>query len=173
MTEPLKKGNALSRYKKYILLKLSQINASPYAIASGFACGAAISFTPFVGFHTLLAVFTAFIVRGNILSAAVGTLVGNPWTFPLIWPATLFTGRFMLGNASKAHVDFLTLFENLMHAVRHLNYNLFISDIWPILLPMMIGCIPYYISAWAISYYFIKKAVDKVQLRREKARSKK
>ena len=27
----------------------------------------------------------SFLVRGNYLAAVVGTLVGNPWTFPVIW----------------------------------------------------------------------------------------
>lgn len=170
MSKNKSKNNALSRYAKYLLLKLDKINASPYAVAAGFACGAAISFTPFVGFHTVLAMLTAFIIRGNIVSAAVGTLVGNPWTFPFIWPATLYTGRLMLGAQTYDHADFLTLFKNLAEAVKTFNPELFASDIWPILKPMMIGCIPYYLAVWGLSYYFIKKAMDKFQLRRERIR---
>lgn len=171
MQKKAKKGNALSRFTKYVLVKLDKINATPYAVAAGFACGAAISFTPFVGFHTLLALVTAFIVRGSLVSAAVGTLVGNPWTFPLIWPATLYTGRLMLGGYHDGHVDFWALFKNLMSAVRNFNFELFASDIWPIFKPMMIGCIPYYIAAWAVSYFLIKRAMDKFQIRRQKLRT--
>lgn len=162
--------NALNRYGKYLMLKLDKIKATPYAIAAGFACGAAISFTPFVGFHMLLAALTAFILRGSIISSALGTIVGNPWTFPFIWPAILFTGRWFLQNHDADKVNFIRLFRNLMHAVLNLDVHLFFSDIWPILLPMMIGCIPYYIVVWAVSFYFVKKAMDKFDERRQRIR---
>ncbi len=35
-------------------------------------------------------------LRGNVLVSAVATLVGNPWTFPLFWLASLRTGRRIL-----------------------------------------------------------------------------
>lgn len=164
------KRNAFKRYGKFMLLKLDKIKATPYAIAAGFACGAAISFTPFVGFHMLLAAITAFLLRGSIIASALGTIVGNPWTFPFIWPAVLFTGRWFLGAHEAGKVDFIRLFTNLMHAVIKLDVPLFVSDIWPILLPMMVGCIPYYILVWAISFYFVKKAMDKFDQRRQRLR---
>ena len=59
--------------------------ASPYAIASGFACGAMVSFTPLIGLHFVLAIFLAYMIRGNFIAALIGTIVGNPITFPFIW----------------------------------------------------------------------------------------
>lgn len=167
------KNNTLQRYSKYVLLKLDKIKAGPYAIAAGFACGAAISFTPFVGFHMLLAALTAFILRGSVIASALGTLVGNPWTFPIIWPAILFTGKFFLNSHDTTQVHFLELFKKLVHAVIHLDFQMIAADIWPILLPMMVGCIPYYIVVWALSFYFVKKAMDKFDARREKIRNMK
>lgn len=167
------KNNTLQRYSKYVLLKLDKIKAGPYAIAAGFACGAAISFTPFVGFHMLLAALTAFILRGSVIASALGTLVGNPWTFPIIWPAILFTGKFFLNSHDTTQVHFLELFKKLAHAVIHLDFQMIAADIWPILLPMMVGCIPYYIVVWALSFYFVKKAMDKFDARREKIRNMK
>lgn len=171
MALPKTKRNALKRYGRYMLLKLDKIDAGPYAVAAGFACGSAISFTPFVGFHMILAAITAFLVRGSIVASAIGTLVGNPWTFAFIWPATLYTGRLFLGSHEAGKINFLQLFEKLMHAVLNLDFHMFVSDILPVLLPMMIGCIPYYILAWAVSYYFVKKTMDKFSARREKIRN--
>ena len=37
------------QYQKNLISRLKTIKASPYVIASGCACGVAISFTPFVG----------------------------------------------------------------------------------------------------------------------------
>jgi hypothetical protein len=164
------KGNAIFRYGRYLLLKLNKIKATPYAVAAGFACGSAISFTPFVGFHTLLAMLTALCIRGNLVAAAVGTVVGNPWTFPMIWPATLYTGRFLLGGHDDTPIRFARLFKNLAAAVRHWNFDSFASDIWPLLKPMMVGCVPYYLVAWVVSYYFIKKTMDRFAARRAKLR---
>ena len=58
------------RYGRFILLKLHRLGGTPRSIAAGFACGAAISFTPFVGFHMILAAATAFLLRGNIIASA-------------------------------------------------------------------------------------------------------
>ena len=52
--------------------------ASPYAIASGFACGSMVSFTPLLGLHFILAIVFAYIIRGNFVAALLGTIVGNP-----------------------------------------------------------------------------------------------
>ena len=71
-------------------------------------------FTPFVGFHFVLAAITAWIVRGNILASAIGTAAGNPWTFPFIWVSVLYTGRKILGleYADAVNVNFETVFTN-------------------------------------------------------------
>lgn len=170
MTLPKTQRNALRRYARYMLLKLDKINGTPYAIAAGFACGAAISFTPFVGFHMLLAALTALIIRGNILASAFGTVMGNPWTFPIIWPTILFTGRLFLNDTHTGKIDFITVFKKLADGLIHFDFSMMATDIWPVLLPMMIGCIPYYIIVWALSYYLVKQAMDKFKLRKERLR---
>jgi uncharacterized protein (DUF2062 family) len=86
------------RLGSYLVKRITRLPGTPHSIAAGFACGTAISFTPFLGFHIALSVLLAFLVRGNYLAAAIGTVVGNPWTFPLIWVATYQLGHFMLGS---------------------------------------------------------------------------
>ena len=82
----------------YLVKRITRLPGTPHSIAAGLACGAAISFTPFIGLHTLLSVLLSFVVRGNYLAAVVGTLLGNPWTFPVIWLATYQIGHFLLGT---------------------------------------------------------------------------
>ena len=159
--------NYFSRIYKKMLIQLKRLNGTPYSIAAGFACGVAISFTPFIGFHLILAAITAWIVRGNIISSAIGTLIGNPWTFPFIWIAVLATGRFFLGNfADATTVNFVKTFELAGRALLTFNFSNFGRDVWPIVFPMMVGCVPYYIISWFISFKIIKITLDKIAQKR-------
>jgi uncharacterized protein (DUF2062 family) len=80
----------------YIHARMRRLPDSPHRIALGFACGAMASFTPFFGLHFVIAAGLAWAVRGNILAALFGTIVGNPLTFPLISAVSLWTGRWLL-----------------------------------------------------------------------------
>ena len=72
------------RIYSYLVRRILRMSGSPYSLACGFACGASVSFTPFIGFHLILGAVLAYLMRGNILASWIGTLVGNPWTFPFI-----------------------------------------------------------------------------------------
>lgn len=162
------------RYGHYILLKLHRLKGTPPSIAAGLACGVAISFTPFVGFHFVLAALSAWFIRGNILASAIGTAAGNPWTFPFIWLSVLYTGRQILGmgDVPSTKVDFLQVFEGAMRSLMTFDFSLFFKDIWPIVWPMMVGCVPFYIVAWVLTYYPVKHALQKVADRHKKENSK-
>ena len=75
----------VKRLISYYKLRLARLPASNYAISAGFACGSMVSFTPLLGLHFVLAVIFAFLIRGNFIAALIGTVVGNPLTFPFIW----------------------------------------------------------------------------------------
>ena len=142
------------RYGRFILLKLHRLGGTPRSIAAGFACAAA----------------TAFLLRGNIIASAVGTVVGNPWTFPFIWISVLYTGRLMLGETGAGKIEFAHVFEKSFHALMTLDFSSFGKDVWPVLKPMIAGCVPYYVLVWLVSYYLVKKALDKVSEHRRKNR---
>ena len=89
-----------NRAAKYMSHKVNRISGSPHAIALGFAAGAFASFTTAVGFHFFLAAIVAWVIGGNILTSAIGTVVGNPLTFPFIWFATHNVGSVMLGSGA-------------------------------------------------------------------------
>ncbi|UXU74541.1 MULTISPECIES: DUF2062 domain-containing protein [unclassified Paracoccus (in: a-proteobacteria)] len=89
------------RASKYVLHRLRRLPDQPHRIARGWACGIFISFTPFFGFHFMGAALLAWIVRGNILAALLGTFVGNPLTLPFIALISVGLGRRMLGVEGK------------------------------------------------------------------------
>lgn len=151
------------KYQKQLTNKLSSLQGTPRTIAAGVACGAAVSFTPFVGAHFALAIIFAWLIRGNVVAAALGTAVGNPWTFPFIWVSVLYTGRKIVGGdyANAVHIDFKSMFANAFKALINFDFSLFFNDIWPILWPMMVGCIPFVIVVWTLVFYGVEILLER------------
>ena len=67
-------------YKKILSLFRIQ-NGSPFFNAKGLAIGIFFGCFPFFGFQTLIGVFFAKIAKGNIVLAAIGTWISNPFTY--------------------------------------------------------------------------------------------
>ena len=147
-----------------LITKLQELKGTPSTIDLGAAFGISVSFTPFIGFHSILAYFFTWLFGGNILAALAGTLVGNPWTFPFIWISVYYIGIFILDGkfSSVATTDFYQTFKDSTHALLSFDFSQFDTDVWPIFYPMLIGCIPFCIAVWIISYYTIKHTLQKV-----------
>ena len=147
------------RTANYWGIRVNRLPGSVYSIAGGFACGAAVSFTPFVGLHFVLGAALAWIIRGNIIASAIGTAVGNPWTFPFIWYWIYKLGlwiSFGVEGSSQTNIDFAALFGEAGEAALKFDYEYLMDTAWPILLPMLIGSIPTSIVMWLFFYYLIK-----------------
>ena len=76
-------------------LSIKRIKGTPQALSLGLATGIAISFTPFIGLHAFLAILISWVIGGSMAAALIGTLFGNPWTFPFIWYLTFEIGQFI------------------------------------------------------------------------------
>src|SRR5271167_2106233 len=59
-------------------------DSPPEVVAASFAIGVAISFTPLLGLHWIIALLLAVILRLNKVDVLLGTLVVNPLTLPAI-----------------------------------------------------------------------------------------
>ncbi|MDP6883758.1 MAG: DUF2062 domain-containing protein [Rhodospirillales bacterium] len=146
------------RSTEYLRHRVFRLPGTPYALAAGAACGAAISFTPFVGFHFVLAALLAWLLRANIVASAVGTAVGNPWTFPFIWLWVYEFGTWMgVGDASSAaDVDFTTMFAAILQALLRFDMMYLLKTAWPVMAPMLAGSIPTALVVW-FSFYLAMK----------------
>ncbi|MDF2232666.1 DUF2062 domain-containing protein [Albimonas sp. CAU 1670] len=82
---------------RYLGKRMQRLPDTPHRIALGFACGVFASFTPFFGFHFVIAAALAWVLRANVLASATGTFVGNPLTFPFIAGASFWMGRKITG----------------------------------------------------------------------------
>jgi uncharacterized protein (DUF2062 family) len=150
----------------YIFYRLARIAGTPYTLAAGFACGAAISFTPFIGLHFILGGILAWVIRANILSSAIGTAIGNPWTFPFIWVGIYEVGKFFdpfyKGMKDVEPVLFDILSE-MMDAMLHFDFTIAADSGWPVFRTMLIGCVPAMIFVWLMFYFALSPFVRKYQ----------
>lgn len=164
------------RSAKYLFHRVARLPGTPHAIAGGFACGAAISFTPFVGLHIVLAALLAWSIRANIISSAIGTVVGNPWTFPFIWVWIYELGHWMgvgTGGHASENLDFISLFGKMLEAVLRLDAGYLFETAWPVFfLPMLAGGIPTALVMWIAFYVPLKPVVESYQRRRRARRER-
>jgi uncharacterized protein len=143
------------RWAQYIRHRVVRLPDTPHRIAAGLACGAAVSFTPFIGFHILLAVALGFLVRSNAVAAVIGTIVGNPWTFPFIWVFIYELGGMMMG------LDLSVPFSELIDADKLLNNPL--AALEPVFTPMIVGSVPVTIAVWFATYLPLRALIDQQQ----------
>ena len=69
----------------------------PIGFLRVLATGAAVSFTPLLGTHFIQSGAISYLFGFNFIASLIGTFVGNPWTFPFIWWASMTFGSFVLG----------------------------------------------------------------------------
>lgn len=156
------------RSSRYVGYRLARLRGTPYSLAAGFAFGAAVSFTPFIGFHFILSALLAWIFRANILASALGTVVGNPWTFPFIWTLLYRMGHWMLGhheghgsfNEATMKMFFDGVWSGDWGSVSHIFLN--------VIHPMLLASIPVSIIVWLIFFYPLKALIRKFHEKRAK-----
>ncbi len=152
--------NSWSRSARYLAKRVIRLSASPHAIAAGVAAGVFASFTPFIGFHFFIGFAIAFLVGGNMLAAAIGTAIGNPLTFPLIWAATFKLGHAILGGAGRVMES--------GEISRSLGGKSF-SAILPLIRTMMVGAVPLGLAAALVLYVVVHYSVREFQtIRRDR-----
>lgn len=164
-----------NRSTRYVFHRVARIPGSAYSLAAGFACGAAISFTPFLGLHFVLAALLAYIMRANILASAIGTVVGNPWTFPFIWAGVFKVGSWIVHvHDVEAHeVNFLEVLTESMAATHRLDFGYLFDTAWPVLFPLLVGSVPVGIFVWVLSYFPLRPMISKYQAARHHKRTRK
>ncbi len=162
---------SFKRTKKYILVNLKRMKGSSHEIAIGLACGISISFTPFLGLHALLALTLAWAFRASMAAALIGTLFGNPWTFPFIWYFSYEIGKlFILENSSLSFQYLLPSLKNEMIVLFILVKNIFLTTDYGLIkesfntlnfIPTMaLGSIPLVLISWFFSYFIFEGIIN-------------
>jgi uncharacterized protein len=135
-----------------------RLSGTPHAIALGVAAGAFSSCTPFLGFHILVAMLIAWVIRGNLIASALGTFIGNPITFPVIWLAVFEVGRYIVGAPADSD-------PNIAHAMQQAGA---FDRILPSLVPLAVGSVPVGIVLGCVFYVLTRSGVEAYQSQRRK-----
>lgn len=154
-----------TRASRYYVYKVRRLTATPHAIAVGFACGAFASFTPFMGFHLLLCMGLAYLLRGHVIASIIGTVVGNPLTFPMIWLATYNLGKKIMGG-SDASPQLQSSFESSRNMFDLLTGSF--DQAWPVISTMSVGGMALGIPVAIVCYVVVRIGVAGFQSRRRR-----
>ncbi len=161
------------RSSLYLFHRVGRLPGTPYSIAAGFACGAAISFTPFVGLHFVFGALCAWLMRASILASAIGTAIGNPWTFPFIWTWVYKIGLWMHfggDNAGAGVEDFSAMFAHMIEAMLNFDMTYLFETVWPVWWPMLLGSIPSFVVVWLLFFFTLRPLIASYQHRRVRRR---
>lgn len=145
----------------YVVKRATRLSGTPHSIAAGFACGVAISFTPFLGLHLAGALLLCLLVRGNYLAAVAGTLVGNPWTLPVIWLSAYHLGHLLLGTRATA-----------LRPVPEWDLATLMAEIEAVFWPMVVGGVPLAVLAGLATYFPLLRIVAACQEARRARRAR-
>ncbi len=141
----------------YVGRRVQRLPDSPHKIALGFACGAFASFTPLFTLHILVALAAAWALRANLFAAALGTIIGNPLTFPAIAAISLELGGWITGKPGLiAQFNPAVIFSDLEH---------FFGDLF---LPYLLGGAGPGLAAAIASYLLLRPAVAAYQAARRR-----
>jgi uncharacterized protein (DUF2062 family) len=142
----------------YYVKRILRLSGTPHAIALGAAVGVFASFTPLVGFHLIITFVVTWALGANMIAGGIGTAIGNPLTFPLIWASTYEVGSLILRGASTDAP------ARLGHDLTHKSFE----QILPLLKPMLVGSVPLGLAVAIPIYLIVYKTVSAYQQARRK-----
>jgi len=127
-----KRRKSLRRRRLQLLLQLMGREQAPERVAAAVALGVGVGFSPFIGFHFIVAIVLAAIFRLSKLDTVLGSFAGNPWTLPAVYAVGYKLGNLILGHAPPhvpplkwqriLHHDFWVTFRGPGFAVRLLPF---------------------------------------------------
>lgn len=146
-------------YMKHRLLRVAD---TTHSIALGLAIGLGVSFTPLLGTHFIQAAIIAIILRGNVITAMMGTWIGNPWTFPFFWWAGFSFGSFLFGFFG---------IEGAASIPEHITFSIIYHDFWSLFMPWMLGGYILLIISIPVTYPIYYKLIESAKKARDKAKA--
>lgn len=147
--------------------RLLALDDPPERTALAFSIGVFVAFSPFLGFHTILATAIALLFRFNKLAIYSGTFINNPFlTLVPIIIASYAIGAFLLGRPLRISSEGIELLTN-PHPLTAGYYRKLFRESWQIVWPFTIGSmvlslvcsvIAYPVTLWLLRAHRRRKA---------------
>ena len=149
----MKKLFRIIKLQKY---KITKIKDFPESVAIGIAWGVAVSFTPLLGFHLIICYLGTWLMKGNLIAATVGTIIGNPWTFPFIF-----------------YLDYKVGTTIFLERINYYEFKIsfFVEHFEDLFYPTLLGSLPIAIIIWFVTFricknFLINRINEKNKIRR-------
>jgi hypothetical protein len=130
-----------------------RIEASPKKIATSFAVGVFIGFSPFFGFHTLLGLSAAYVLRLSRLATVTGVFITNPISLVPIYTFCIWLGMIIMGmDVTEVinHIDWKSMtIANMATELESFIY------------PLFLGTFISGVVGGVISYYLVRAYVQR------------
>ncbi|MBN8995808.1 MAG: DUF2062 domain-containing protein [Rhizobiales bacterium] len=147
-----------SRSLRYFGKRILRLSGSPHAVATGFAAGIFVGWSPLFGFHYLMAVGLSLLLRGNVLAAVLSTTIANPVTLPALLALDYKVGAMILGH--HPHPP-----PGIGHSIAEKS----MAKILPVIEPLIVGWVIMGTITALASYFIVGYAVRAFQhARRER-----
>jgi uncharacterized protein (TIGR03546 family) len=166
------KSRTLADRLRRTYIRFLKMRGEPREIALGFSLGLMVGMSPFLGFHTIIAVFLAALLKWNKIAAAVAVFVTNPITAPFIYPMTYITGKVILGVSNLPDLNKFLSLSSVVELIK--NSPLIIVDltVGGIILGLPLSIVAYWMVLTAIENYR-KRIKPKLSKKRQNRKAKK
>ena len=131
------------------------------------ALGVFVGMSPFIGFHTAIAVLLASFLKWSKIAAAVGVLITNPITAPIIYPLTYRLGAMLTGFSEP--IQWSRLLESGAFIELLKNSPMIIIDM--LVGGILVG-IPLSIIVYFITHAIVYKAKKRIEMKKTHRRLK-
>lgn len=155
-----KNQNNKALYPSKLLISLKKaynrflkIRGNPREIALGFALGLFIGMTPYMGLQMAISVFFAALLKWNKFAAATGVWISNPFTAPVLYGFTYYTGSKFLAVEKEYSLPEELNLDLLINIIKNAPEIFWTLTVGGIILGIPLAIAGYYLSFSAILKY--------------------
>ena len=135
------------------LRQLLHLGDSPERTALAFSIGVFLSFSPFIGLHTIIGLAIAFLFKLNRLALLIGVYVNTPWTLAPAASIGTAVGFFVLGTEGKlSEISGDSMLSESF-------WKEMLSDVEHLLLPFFVGNLVLSVVAALIAYLITRRVL--------------
>ena len=138
---------------------LLHVADTPQRTAAAFAMGVFFGFSPFLGFHTMLAIIVAFCFDLNRVAALLGVYSNLPWIIAPYYAIVTMIGAKIIGHAPPAgfKAQLSALFEmSVFHGeFWHQLITILKPWLWPYTVGSFLGAIAMAAIAYPLALAFV------------------